>query len=93
MLEYIQKLDTVLDETAIPPVMRVSQKFSGAAEEEPAKTLRIRLREEFTQNLRGKRIAVTCGSRGIDRYFELLCTIVGFLKEKGAVTGASFAHA
>ena len=85
MLEYIQKLDTVLDETAIPPVMRVSQKFSGAAEEEPAKTLRIRLREEFTQNLRGKRIAVTCGSRGIDRYFELLCTIVGFLKEKGAV--------
>lgn len=50
---------------------------------EPEAALRKQLEEKHVPIRRGARIAITCGSRGIDHYVPLLKTIVEFVKDKG----------
>jgi len=84
MLPYTATLDKMLSGTRIPRVMKVSESFSDVHEPDLDGKLGKLLPEKFPQDLRGKRIAVTCGSRGVDRYLDILRAVVRFLKEKGA---------
>ena len=71
----------------IPPVAKTRQFFCDTVLSDPETVLRRQLEETCAPIRPGDRIAITCGSRGIDRYVPLLRTIVDFVKEKG---GAPF---
>lgn len=72
----------------LPKMYRVRQKFSSEhlSDDEIACTLREEFaRDGIASTIRpGMRIAVTCGSRGIDRIAFITKTIVGIVKEYGA---------
>ena len=60
---------------------RVRQFFNREELEEPEGELKRLLEEKNLPIKKGSRIAITCGSRGIDGYVPLLKTIVAFVKE------------
>ena len=64
---------------------RVRQFFNREELEEPEGELKRLLEEKNLPIKKGSRIAITCGSRGIDGYVPLLKTIVAFVKEKGGI--------
>ena len=69
----------------IPGVARVRQFFNREELEDPEGELKRLLEEKNLPIKKGSRIAITCGSRGIDGYVPLLKTIVAFVKEKGGI--------
>ena len=71
----------------IPPVAKTRQFFCDTVLSDPETALRRQLEETCAPIRPGDRIAVTCGSRGIDQYVPLLRTIVDFVKSRG---GAPF---
>ena len=64
---------------------RVRQFFNREELEDPEGELKRLLEEKNLPIKKGSRIAITCGSRGIDGYVPLLKTIVAFVKEKGGI--------
>ena len=67
----------------IPPAARVRQTFCDRTLEDPAAHLLLGLEENCAPIHPGDRIAITCGSRGIDRYVTLARTVVDFVRAKG----------
>ena len=72
----------------IPKMVKIRQKFDDSKIDDVAKTLKAELEGRISPSVRlevkGKRIAVTAGSRGIANYPVLMKTLVDTLKEWGA---------
>ena len=67
----------------IPPVANVRQTFCADMLEDVESHLLRELEENCAPIRPGERIAITCGSRGIDQYVTLVRTIVRFVRAKG----------
>ncbi len=85
-------METVTDlikNTPIPKMVRVRQKYDHICI--PVEKIPEKLREQLNrppllEKIRpGMRIAITCGSRGINHYASMVRTMVDFIKERGAV--------
>ena len=68
---------------SIPKVAKVRQTFNNDVLEDVERTLLRGLEESCAPIKPGARIAITCGSRGIDQYVLLIKTVVAFVKSKG----------
>lgn len=77
------EINKLLEGYQIPKVAKVRQFFNQDELAEPTKALYAELEEKNVPIKAGDRIAITCGSRGIDQYVPLLKTIVQFVKDKG----------
>ena len=67
----------------IPAAAKVRQFFCDTELKEPEAELLRQLETGCAPIRPGARIAITCGSRGIDQYVPLLKTIVSFVKRQG----------
>ena len=67
----------------IPHAAKVRQTFCDTVLENPAAHLLCGLEENCAPIRPGDRIAITCGSRGIDQYVTLVRTVVDFVRAKG----------
>ena len=75
----------LLDNVKIPKMYAVRQRFEEQKIENVVDETKKQLKKAFGEaDFTGKKIAVTAGSRGISHSVEILCIILGFLKEKGA---------
>ena len=81
----MSKVSDLLCGYPIPKVAKVRQTFNNDILEDVEGTLRKELEENCASIAPGARIAITCGSRGIDHYVLIIRTIVRFVKEKGGV--------
>ncbi|MDR3255564.1 MAG: DUF362 domain-containing protein [Synergistaceae bacterium] len=86
-----EKIDWPLDgyeDVIIPKMMKIKQRFDSAALENPVEHLKTRIDEAYSKGavrpLKGKRIGITAGSRGISNYKEIMRAIVEKLKQYGA---------
>jgi hypothetical protein len=78
------EIEAILSGIALPEVVRVRQTFPNLALPDVSGTL-ARLLAETQPDIRpGARIAITCGSRGIDHYAALVKGVVDFVRSKGA---------
>ena len=68
---------------SIPKVAKVRQTFNNDVLEDVEGILLRGLEESCAPIKPGARIAITCGSRGIDQYVLLIKTVVAFVKSKG----------
>lgn len=75
----------LLDRCRIPRAAKVCQFFNNEELASPEQELLRQLREKQVPIKKGQRIAITCGSRGIDQYVPLLKTIVKFVREQGGI--------
>jgi len=80
----MNKIDEMLQNIAIPPVCKAKQKFCVERLADPARTMTEKLFAKNLPIIKGDRIAITCGSRGIDRYAELVKATVDYLYARGA---------
>lgn len=83
------KLDykSLCEDLELPQMVRVRQKFPDDSIEEPEKYLQDQLKAmdpATISGLKGKRIGITAGSRGLPHYKELVKAICDQLKEWGA---------
>ncbi len=74
------------EKITIPPLARVRQKLETDEMADVVSELRVRLNSSpaATEVKKGMRIAVTAGSRGIDRIDEVLRALITYLKAIGA---------
>ena len=70
---------------SIPKVAKVRQTFNNDVLEDVEGALLQGLEASCAPIRAGARIAVTCGSRGIDQYALIIKTVVSFVKAKGGV--------
>jgi len=68
----------------LPSVAKVEQKFSSQKIEDVARAVAEGLQSNSPDIVPGSRIAITCGSRGIDQYVTLVKAVADFVKSKGA---------
>ncbi|MGB5822655.1 MAG: hypothetical protein WBH44_01155, partial [Proteocatella sp.] len=80
----MNKINKLLDEYQVPQVVKVKQFFNKDIVENIEDELMTELNSKNIHIQSGHRIAITCGSRGLDHYVTLLRTIVKFVKSKGA---------
>lgn len=74
-----------LEEVTIPPLYRIRQKFDSQKIDDIEEHLLRKLEVlHIDNNLFGKRIAITAGSRKIPHIVKIYHIICAFLKEKGA---------
>ncbi len=78
------EVEKILSRVELPEIIQVRQKFDDLAMSDVAKTLTEKLNGRNLDIQPGQRIAITCGSRGIDHYPLLVKTTVDFVKSKGA---------
>ena len=76
-------IDSFLRDVIFPPVAKVEQQFSSEAISDVQQELLEALRTKAAPVSPGARIAITCGSRGIDQYPKLVKTIADFVKSRG----------
>ena len=81
MLEEIKK---ILDPIELPEIVKVRQHFDDLRLPNVREVLWNKLEERGLDIKPGMRIAITCGSRGVDQYPVMIKTVVDFLKSKGA---------
>lgn len=76
----------LIEQVPIPRVVRVRQKFDRSCipDAEIPAVMRRELEKLGGQIQPGMRIAITCGSRGIHCYRQMVKTMVEFVKERGA---------
>lgn len=88
-----REMTQLLSDVRLPQFYRVKQKFDGThlTDDTIVSVIKSGLGEVLrgkksaeNQNIRGMRIAVTAGSRGVANIALILKTIVSFLKENGA---------
>lgn len=79
-------VNTMLRDIPLPRFVKVRQDFpENAIPDLGAEVLRRLQRPEVAGRvLPGMRIAITAGSRGVDRVAEIIRTVAGFLKSRGA---------
>lgn len=83
MLKVSEGISKMLVNYSVPKVAKVRQTFNNDLLEDVEGTLLRGLEEKCAEIKPGARIAITCGSRGIDHYADMVRTIVSFVKEKG----------
>ncbi len=79
------QISEMLSDYSIPKVARVKQFFNHDILLDVEHILRGELEASCAPIMPGMRIAITCGSRGIDQYALLVKTIVSFVREKGGI--------
>lgn len=79
----MSEISKMLASHSIPKVAKVRQTFNNDLLEDIEGTLLRGLEETCAPIKPGARIAITCGSRGIDQYALLIKTVVSFVKSKG----------
>lgn len=79
----MSEISRLLYDYPLPKVVKVQQMFNNDTLDAVEDTLLIGLEQACAPIQPGARIAVTCGSRGIDQYALLVKTIVNFVKSKG----------
>ena len=78
------KINYLLDDVALPKVARFVQKLDDTRLEDVGGALFKNL-ERLNPDIKpGMRIAITGGSRGIDKYQLLMKTVVDYVKHRGA---------
>lgn len=77
------EVEKILNKIEIPKIAKVKQKFPVLALDNVGEVLKQKLNDKDIDIKPGQRIAITCGSRGIDHYPVLVKTIVDFVKSKG----------
>ena len=87
---FFPKLDkkSLTDDIIIPKMVKVHQTFPHTDLENPAATLKQQLQtldDATVAALKGKRIGITAGSRGLPHYKELMKTLCDQLKAWGAL--------
>jgi hypothetical protein len=70
--------------TTLPPQMLVEARLESQPLADPAGEVERRLGARLDASWSGRRVAVAAGSRGIDRYAEVVAAVVATLKAKGA---------
>lgn len=78
-------INKLLDEYKIPKVVKVKQFFNSEVVENVEEVLMAQLNAKDIPIAPGNRIAITCGSRGLDQYVPVVKTIVEFVKSKGGI--------
>lgn len=78
------EIQKVLCDIEIPSVAKVKQKFPDLAMDNVTGVLKEKLELKKLDIKPGQRIAITCGSRGIDQYVPMLKVIVQYVKDCGA---------
>jgi uncharacterized protein (DUF362 family) len=73
----------MLEGYSVPKVAKVRQTFNNDTLEDVEGTLLQGLQTTCAPIAPGSRIAITCGSRGIDQYAVIIKTIVRYVKEQG----------
>lgn len=76
-------ISSLLDAVAVPPVCRVEQRFADTCVADVRAELLDLLAPHASKIGSGDRIAITCGSRGIDQYPLLVRTVVDFVAASG----------
>ena len=84
MKPMFDELNALLGDIAIPPVVKVRQDFPDLQLPDVGGTLVKLLRDRNPDIKPGQRIAITCGSRGVDNYPLLVKTIVDYVKSRQA---------
>lgn len=79
----MSNLNTMLGGVQIPPVFRVKQRFLNTVVQNVGNTLRLQLEQHAPPIHEGDRIAITCGSRGLDRYPDIVRTVVNYIIQRG----------
>ncbi len=69
----------------IPKVAKVKETFNNDTFEDVEGALLLGLEEKCKAFAPGSRIAITCGSRGIDKYALIVKTVVAFVKSRGGI--------
>jgi hypothetical protein len=85
-LQFSEYLPTIASDSrlALPDLMPVQQHFSTDRIKDIDQETRVQMARLSDMDLRGKRIAITAGSRGIKGFVETLKAIVAQLKDWGA---------
>ena len=78
------EIEQILGRIEIPEIVKVKQNFPDLALSDVGGKLTRLLREKKPPIQPGQRIAITCGSRGIDQYTLLVKTTVDYVKSCGA---------
>ena len=75
-----------VDQVRIPRMARIRQVFDASCIDDPVSLLQSELEQKATncEDLMGKRVAITVGSRGIPHLPDLVLTIIRFLRTRGA---------
>ena len=76
-----------MEKVRLPRMVRIRQIFDNSCIKEPKETILNELNQKGLSgcnNLAGKRIAITVGSRGIPNLSEIVLTTIEWLKDKGA---------
>ena len=85
---FMETITALIQDTPIPKMVKVRQKFDDSqipAEETPGVVTRELDRPEIGGKIQpGQKIAITCGSRGINHNAAMARAIVDFVKSKGA---------
>ena len=68
----------------IPPVAKTRQFFCDTVLEQPEEELLRQLEASCAPIQAGQRIAITCGSRGIDNLVSIVRSVAAFCKAQGA---------
>ena len=79
----MSEITKMLSSYSVPKVAKVRQTFNNDLLEDVEGTLLRGLEESGAPIQPGARIAITCGSRGIDQYALIIKTVVSFVKAKG----------
>ena len=75
-----------IEEVQMPKMVRVRQNFDKDEIADPSNYLKTELkRQDYSKQVRGKRIAITVGSRGIPCNLEIVKVVCDQLKEWGAM--------
>ncbi len=78
------EIEQILGKIEIPEVVKVRQRFSQLAIPDVKAELTDKLQKKNLKIKPGQRIAITCGSRGIDQFTLLVKTTVDYVKSCGA---------
>ena len=81
MLEEIKR---ILDPIELPEIVKVRQHFDDLRLPNVREVLWQKMEARQLNIQPGQRIAITCGSRGVDQYPVMIKTVVDFIKSKGA---------
>ena len=84
MAMYMESIARVVKDIPLPKVAKVSQIFDQTQIDDPYNYLTAELNARLAPPTPGSRIAITCGSRGINSYPILVKAAVDWVKSKGA---------